>query len=270
MEANETQRKWWNEERWVQMWPKRERLTDAVTTFLLDAAALSPGERVLDVGSGGGSASFAAARIVESGGSVVGADISAPLTALASGRAAQGGASNTSFHTVDMQTDAVEGGPFNVALSQFGVMFFDEPVTAFANIRSHLRRGGRIVFTCWQESERNPWFASAPLGELLAPPPPPALGKSRTGPFSLADTSRTEDILRSAGFVDVRFSAHAVTVDAPPDSVVDDDQLLFMGVPADRLTSAQAAVERHMMQFALSPEMSRFPLAFQVFHAMNP
>jgi hypothetical protein len=53
VEANEGQRQWWNDERSVEMWPKRERLTDAVTAFLLDAAALQPGERVLDVGSGG-------------------------------------------------------------------------------------------------------------------------------------------------------------------------------------------------------------------------
>jgi cyclopropane fatty-acyl-phospholipid synthase-like methyltransferase len=61
VETNEGQRQWWNDERWAEMWPKRERLTDAVTTFLLDAAALRPGERVLDVGSGGGTTSLAAA-----------------------------------------------------------------------------------------------------------------------------------------------------------------------------------------------------------------
>ena len=64
VETNEVERRRWNDERWAAMWPKRERLTDAVTAFLLDAVALRPGERVLDVGCGGGRTSLAAARAV--------------------------------------------------------------------------------------------------------------------------------------------------------------------------------------------------------------
>ncbi len=270
METNEGQRQWWNDERWAEMWPKRERLTDAVTTFLLDAAALQPGERVLDVGSGGGTTSLAAARAVGLDGGVVGADISAPLAVLASRRAGDAGAGNAKFCVADMQTDTVDGGPFDVALSQFGVMFFEEPVTAFGNIRAHLTPGGRIAFACWQDSDRNQWFVSAPLAEFLPPSPTPEPGKSPTGSFSLAAPSRTEGILRSAGFIDVRSTAHEMTVDAPPDSVVDEDQLVFMGVPADKLAIAQTAVDEHMRQFVLSPTLSRFPLAFQVFQATNP
>src|SRR6202042_1616139 len=131
---------------------------DEVTAFLLDAAALQPGEQVLDVGCGGGKTSLAAARGVGPEGAVVGADLSTPLTTLASRRAAEAGVENVTFRVVDMQTDTVPGGPFDVALSQLGVMFFEEPVTAFGNIRSHLKPGGRIVFACWQTMERNPWF----------------------------------------------------------------------------------------------------------------
>ena len=64
MGANEHERRRWNDEGWVAVWPKRERLTDAITPYLLDALALRPGERVLDVGSGGGKATIAAARAV--------------------------------------------------------------------------------------------------------------------------------------------------------------------------------------------------------------
>lgn len=267
METNEAERKRWNDEQWASRWPKRERLTDAVTAFVLDAAALQRGERVLDVGCGGGKTSLAAALAVGAEGAVVGADLSTPMNELAGRRAREAGAQNVSFCVVDMQTDTVHGGPFDVALSQFGVMFFDEPVTAFANIRVHLRPGGRLAFACWRERERNPWFFAPAIADLVPPPPPPEPGKSMTGPFALGDPEQTAAILGSAGFVEVRVSNHEFAVEAPPDSVVDDAQLAFMGVPADKLASARKAVDAHMRQFVLSPTLSRFPLAFQVFQA---
>jgi SAM-dependent methyltransferase len=268
--TNEAERQRWNDERWAALWPKRERLTDAVSAFVLDAAAPAPGERVLDVGCGGGKTALAAGLAVGAQGAVVGADISVPLTGLATRRAAQAGAANVTFRALDMQTDAVGGEAFDVALSQFGVMFFDEPITAFANIRAHLRPGGRIAFACWQAVERNPWFFAPAIADLLPPPPAPAPGKAPTGPFALADVERTSAILGSAGFLDVRCTAHEFAIEAPQDSVVDDAQLAFMGVPPDQLERAQAAVAEHMKQFVLSPTLSRFPLAFQVFAATNP
>ncbi len=269
-ETNEAERRRWNDERWAAVWPKRERLTDAVTAFVLDAVALRVGESCLDVGCGGGKMSLAAARIVGAEGAVVGADISTPLCRLAARRAVDAGAENVSFCVVDMQTETVEGGPFDVALSQFGVMFFDEPVTAFRNIRAHLKPGGRIAFACWQASEKNLWFFASAIAELLPPPPTPAPGKSQAGPFALADPERTVGILRAAGFREIRRTAHELAVDAPQDSLVDDAQLTLMGVPADRLPVVRAAVDDHMRQFVLSPALSRFPLAFQVFEATNP
>jgi len=270
VKANEIEHQRWNDERWAALWPKRERLTDAVTGFVLAAAALRRGERVLDVGSGGGRTALAAALAVGADGTVVGADLSAPLSELATRRASEAGAANVTFQVVDMQTDTVAGQPFDVALSQFGVMFFDEPITAFGNIRAHLKPGGRIAFACWQAGERNPWFFASAIAELLPLPAAPAPGKSPTGPFALADPEQTSGILRSAGFLDVRCTAHDLAVDAPQDSVVDEAQLAFMGVPPDKLGAAAMAVAEHMQQFALSPTLSRFPIAFQVFQATNP
>ena len=110
-ETNEAERRRWNDARWTEVWPKRERLTDAVTAYVFAAAALQTGERVLDVGSGGGRTSIAAARAVGPTGAVVGADISVPLRALAERRAAESGADNIAFCTVDVQADTVPGGP---------------------------------------------------------------------------------------------------------------------------------------------------------------
>jgi SAM-dependent methyltransferase len=169
-----------------------------------------------------------------------------------------------------MQTGTVAGRPFDAALSQFGVMFFDEPAVAFSNIRAHLRPGGRIAFACWQSIDKNAWFFAPAIAELLPPPPALPPGKSPTGPFTLADADVTAALLGSAGFGEIDVSPVELAVEAPPDSVVDDVQFELMGLPPDRVPAARAAVAAHMRQFALGPTRSRFPLAFQLVTAMSP
>ena len=267
--ANEAERQRWNDSRWAQLWPKRERLTGAVTPVLLEALVLRSGERVLDIGCGAGAATLRAAEIVGTEGAVIGADISAPMTDLAAMRAADSGARNVSFHVADVQTTVVDGGPFDVAMSQFGVMFFDEPTVAFANIRAQLVAGGRFGFACWQAADENPWFLASALAGILPPPPPPEPGKSPTGPFVLADVDRVRGLLQEAGFTDIAVSPHRITVQAPEDAVVDDLQLVLMGVAPEKMTEVRAAVDRHMLQFRTPSGMSRFPLAYQVVTARN-
>jgi len=267
METNEAERRRWNDEYFASVWPANERITDAVTPLLLDALALRDGERVLDVGCGGGRSSIAAARAVGDGGAVVGADVSEPLTRLARDRAAAGGVENVEFQVVDMQTDQVAGGPFGVAMSQFGVMFFDEPVTAFANIRAHLQPGARLAFACWQPVEDNPWFLGSAVAAFVPRPPKPAPGKSPTGPFALADPERTASILEQAGFVEVVRAAHALDMDVTEVTVFDDERLAFMGVPDDELAAARAAVDAQMQRLQVEPGLWRFPLRLQIFEA---
>ena len=266
-ETNEAERRRWNDEYFASLWPRRERLTDRVTDYLLGVLALQPGERVLDIGSGGGKTSFGAASAVGPDGSVVGADLSAPLAKLAAERAAEAGVANVSFTVVDAQVEPIEGAPFDVAMSQFGVMFFDEPVTAFTNIRAQLRPGARLAFACWQGMESNPWFPWAAIADFVPPPPEPEPGKSRTGPFALADPERTTGILESAGFADIVREAHALDVDVPENSILDEAQLSFMGVQDEDLPAANATLDSYMAQFRLDSGLSRFPLRFQIFQA---
>jgi SAM-dependent methyltransferase len=240
-----------------------------VLSRLLEHPALEAGERVLDVGCGGGRAALAAAKVVGAEGAVAGADISGPLLALATSRARAANTQNISFHRLDMQTDPVPGAPYDVAISQFGVMFFDEPVTAFRNIRAQLRSGGRIAFACWQSSEQNPWLFAAALRDLVPPPPAPPAGKSLTGPFSLADPAHTTAILGAAGFEDIRRTPYSLSVDVPQDAVYDEEQLAIIGIPVERRSAARAAVEAHLRQFAVGSGLSRFPLEFQLFTATS-
>jgi SAM-dependent methyltransferase len=168
-----------------------------------------------------------------------------------------------------MQSDPVDAAAFDLAVSQFGVMFFDEPDRAFANVRSHLRPGGRLVFAAWQAVERNPWHTGTALAGLVAAPPAPGPGKRATGPFTLGDTGYTERLLAGAGFVDISWKLVDTSVDAPASAVVDRSLFDFMGVPAERMGEAGAAIDRHLAPFEVGPDVYRFPLAFHIFSARN-
>ena len=235
--------------------------------MLLERLQLKPGERVLDIGSGAGITTIAASALVGETGEVVGADISAPLVTYSTQRAADEGALNTRFVVADVQEEQIPGAPFDVALSQFGVMFFESPRAAFGNIRRHLREGGRLGFACWQVAENNKWHLSRALGPFLPPAPPPAPGMSATGPFSLGDPEHTKGILEDAGFHDISRSALDLVADVGPDAIVDEDQLVFLGVTKDLLPAAREAVAAHLAQFERPDGRYDAPLAVQIFVA---
>jgi len=118
-----------------------------LTTHLLDAAALTPADRVLDIGCGCGNTSRLAARQAAD---VLGADLSHAMLARARQRTEEAGLTNVRFVHADAQTTPFE--PVDVVMSQLGVMFFEDPAAAFANLR---RAGGRLAFLCWQRPELN-------------------------------------------------------------------------------------------------------------------
>jgi SAM-dependent methyltransferase len=262
--ANEKERGRWNDERWTSAWPKREALTSAVSPYLLNAVAALPGHRVIDVGCGGGGISISVARSVGSGGRVVGVDISTALLELARARATEARLDNLTFVRADMQTDDIDGRPFDLAVSQFGVMFFDEPVTAFASILHQLREGGRLVFAAWQEVERNPWHIGTALQPVVPPPRAPQPGKSMTGPFTLGDIAQTSVLLERAGFTDVTATPFEVITRAPASAIVDRSLFTFMGVRPEQMDEASAITQRHLDRFRVDDDEFDFPLAFNV------
>ena len=267
VQANAAERHRWNDEYWASVWPKREQMTSAVTSILLDRVGLHEGENVLDIGSGGGLTTISAARLVGDRGSAVGADISAVLIELARQRAVDRGAANVSFEVADVQRDTIPGMPFDVAISQFGVMFFDEPVTAFTTVRRQMGSGGRLGFACWQPIEKNPWFVGPALVGYVPTPAPPAPGKSPTGPFSLSDPERVTAILTASGWSDVKHDPHEILVELDREAIVDDGQLTFLGVPDASFDDARQAVENHLAPLQGGDGQIQTPLAFQIFVA---
>src|SRR5947207_15665723 len=115
------------------------------TALILDAAALRPGGNVLDVGCGCGGTTLAAARLVAPG-RALGLDLSGPMLARAQADAEAAGLGNASFRQGDAQVEPLEPASFDTVISRFGVMFFADPVAAFAHIRSAPRAGTRTIF----------------------------------------------------------------------------------------------------------------------------
>jgi SAM-dependent methyltransferase len=226
-----------------------------------------PGARVLDIGAGAGISSIAAAGRVGDSGSVTGADISIPLVEFATRRALDLGLANVEFVVADMQEDTIDGAPFDAAISQFGVMFFDEPTVAFTNIRQHLHPGSHFAFACWQPLAANRWHINHVLAPFLPPPGVPASGKSPAGPFSLGSPDQTTAILVHAGWSEIEREPLEVTVAVERDAIFDDDQLRFLGVTDDRIDEARSAVEGHLARMERPDGRVDAPLAIQIFVA---
>lgn len=172
----------------------------------MEKLSLSEGMRVLDVGCGAGDTTLELATRVVTG-SALGVDISAALLERARARAE--GNDRVRFELADAQTFAFEPASFDAVFSRFGVMFFDDPVGAFGNLRGALKPGGRMAFACWRAIAENPAF-TLPLAAALSllPEPPAATPPEAPGPFAFADGARTKALLEQAGWVDVEVWAH--------------------------------------------------------------
>lgn len=173
---------------------------------LLAHAAYRPGERVVDIGFGGGATSMAIAQAVAPGGEVVGIDISPDLVAATTRRAAAAGIGNARFTCADAATVTVADAPFDRLCSRFGSMFFPEPVAAFANLRGLLKPGGRLDLAVWGPPQQNPWMLEGMAiarrhVELPAPVP------RAPGPFAFEDRAYLEETLIAAGFRNVHIAA---------------------------------------------------------------
>jgi len=168
------------------------------------AYRVRPDDRVLDIGCGTGKTTRDAARLAVRG-SALGVDISAPMVERARELCEAQELRNVTFEQADAQVHRFPSEHFDLALSRFGTMFFDDPVAAFVNIGRAMRAGSRLVMMVWQNHDANEWSTSIQraLGsDGGVPAPVPAA----LDPFSLADPATVETILEAASFADVTFT----------------------------------------------------------------
>ncbi|MCW5808499.1 MAG: methyltransferase domain-containing protein [Deltaproteobacteria bacterium] len=211
MATNDDQITAWNGPQgavWVAMQERLDNQLLPLGRATADALLLAPGQRVLDIGCGAGQTTLDLGARVGAEGRATGVDISEPLLAAARSRAAIAGAANVDFVHGDAQVQAFAA-DHDAIFSRFGVMFFADPVAAFANLARALRPGGRLAFVCWRRPEENP-LMTAPLAAAVAAglPPPEAGPPDTPGPFAFADRDRVVGILTAAGFTDVVATPH--------------------------------------------------------------
>jgi SAM-dependent methyltransferase len=203
--ANEAQAEHWNSAAasyWVTHQLRYDAMLAPFGDRLLAAARIAAPDGVLDVGCGCGATTLEAGRRAVTG-AATGLDLSTPMLEVARGRAARERLGNVSFVAGDAQTYPLPAGSFDVAISRFGVMFFDDPGAAFLNLAGALAPGGRLAFVCWQDLLSNP-FISVPglaLAEHAALPDPGPPGAP--GMFALADPGRIRSLLAGAGLTEV-------------------------------------------------------------------
>lgn len=264
-----TQAEYWNGEAGAR-WARNQRSIDAVfaplTAALFEGAALRPDSPVLDVGCGAGDCAIQAARALGGRGRVTAADVSAPLLAVARERAALealAGAPIT-FVEADAQTHDFGSAAFEHVISRFGVMFFDDSVAAFANLRRALVPGGRLSFLCWRPLAENDWI-SAPLAVVLplvpTPEPSPPEGP---GPFRFADPDIVGGILAAAGFLDItvepvdRTLILGLSGEASSDQAADSAARFVLELgPVSRLLRDQDEAVRAKAQEAVTAEFAK-------------
>ncbi|THA33482.1 class I SAM-dependent methyltransferase [Streptomyces sp. A1547] len=202
---NTAQAEAWNGyegEQWARSQERWDAVNDGFNQPLLDAAAISATDHVLDIGCGAGRTTRLAAQRAGEG-RALGLDLSGPMLERAGASAEREGVRNASFVQGDAQAHPFEPEVFDAAISRYGMTFFADPVAAFANIGRALRPRGRLAFICAAEAEANEWLqALASLKEIL---PLGGFGvPGGPGMFSLTDPDHTLALLASAGFENAR------------------------------------------------------------------
>jgi SAM-dependent methyltransferase len=197
--------------RWVSNQSRTDVMLTEVAERAMDRAAPAAGERVVDIGCGCGGTSVELARRVGPSGHVLAVDVSAPILAVARERLAAYPMVETTL--ADAASHAFADGEADLLFSRFGVMFFGDPVAAFANLRRALKPTGRMVFACWRNPKENTWM-TAPLEatyQHVDRPPPPS--PDDPGPFAFANPERVGRILIEAGFKPPEFEQVDLAVD---------------------------------------------------------
>ena len=239
---------------WVEAQETLDQMLKPFEELLLAGIPANGVHAVLDVGCGTGSTTLAAARAMGTSGRCTGIDISEPMLALARERAARAGA-NATFVCADAQRYAFEPATIDAIISRFGVMFFDDAVAAFANLRRAARPDAGLRFVAWRSAAENPFMttaerAAAPLLPELPPRRPDAPGQ-----FFFADRERVRTILTNSGWTNIAVESVDVTCEFPAGAL--DAYLARLGPVGTVLRDADEATRARVTQ-AIRPAFDRY------------
>ncbi len=280
-DANSSQRAFWNSDfgaKWVTFADDLERLHAPMNEPLLDRAGISPGMRVLDIGCGSGSVARRAAEVTGTNGGVTAVDISELLLETARHTRSGDDSAPIDYVLADAQTHGFATAGFDRVVSRMGVMFFADPIAAFANLLRAARPGAAFAALVWRRGEANPWFqipteaAIRHLGPVDADPHAP-------GPLAFADVDRTVAILQAAGWEDVRGDPLEVRLET---SGTSENAAMSIGAlgPAARIMDAKGATPAQAASIAKdiadgfrrfeTPQGLRVPVTMTLLSAIAP
>jgi SAM-dependent methyltransferase len=187
---------------WVELQGELDRLYQPLENRLLEGICAGSATRVLDVGCGTGGTTIAMARLLGANGQCVGVDISEPMLAAAQARAQRHHTPAIFIHA-DAGTYAFESASFDMIISRLGVMFFDEPVRAFGNLRLAAKGAAQLRFVAWRSDTENPFLTAAQRAAASLLPNLSVFQPNLPGPFAFADQDRVNRILQASGWTEV-------------------------------------------------------------------
>lgn len=248
---NGAQRAFWTHDvgdRWVSEESALEVMHGPIADAVLRTAHLSPGEKVLDIGCGTGATTRRAATAVGIGGAVTGLDISATMLRGAATIPSPEGGGRISWLEADAQTCPFTEGAFDVILSRMGVMFFDDPEAAFANLRKAVRPGGRFAAICWRGPADSPSFRVMIQALEAVLGPGPKADPYAPGPMAFADETRVIGLMEAAGW---KAKAKRVPLELSPGTLSD---LLAI---ANRIGPIESAIRSGTLTPETAKEVNR-------------
>ena len=192
-------------DRWLANVERFEAMLAPIGEALLKRAGFASGERVLDVGCGGGASTRAIAQLVSPEGAVLGVDISAGLVVHAEGLSA--GETDIDYVCADAAKLTLDE-PFDRLHSRFGSMFFDDPHSAFAHMRGLLKKGGRMDLAVWAHPRDNAWMMEL-MGVVRNHVEVPPAEPRAPGPFAFEDQEYLNEILTAGGFSKIEREAYS-------------------------------------------------------------
>jgi SAM-dependent methyltransferase len=223
---NDKQGQYWNEapgQSWViNDTAMNERLQN-ISDILFEGLDVNGCKNGLDVGCGAGSTTRRLATVMGNEARVTGLDISEKLLTLARSHPESLG---KTFFQADVQSCTFKPEGFDVAISRFGVMFFDNPLKAFQNIKSAIQKGRELRFVCWAPLAANDFFLS-PLntvvditGVSFAEP------GNEPGPLAFSDRTYLSSILKAAEFSSINIDVLETSI-TTKDSIEKNASLLM-------------------------------------------
>ena len=251
---NAEEQKYWNSDSadyWVSQKPALDQLLAPWARLLLEAAELSGGEQIADIGCGTGATTLKFAASVGTGGRIIGIDLSRKLIDSAIKSARERAIENVIFVEADAAGYRFPC-PQDLIISRCGVMFFGDLEAAFSNLRSGLARTGRILLVVWRAPEQNEWYQFPVHCAAAFSDQQPEHDPDAPGAFTLADPSKVKQILESAGFRNIQLRAVTEKLCVGQTVKSAADMFMAMGTIRNLLDRADAElldkVKRHMIQ----------------------